>query len=144
MEMLVRPGVKHIAHTQSHTHAAVMGSKVCVCVCMCWWGWVVWGQVDYDPGLLIYQRPRLSDMSSTFLLTYDGRRLSLPLPLSENGSFGRSLMLMSRPVLGLRAVNRELTRLVVCLCTVVTRLKDGPCPKQLGASRPRHRSPLRP
>lgn len=35
-------------------------------------------------------------------------------------------MLMSRPGLGLRAVNRELMRLVVCLCTAVTRLKDGP------------------
>lgn len=35
-------------------------------------------------------------------------------------------MLMSRPGLGLRAVNRELMRLVVCLCTAVTHLKDGP------------------
>lgn len=35
-------------------------------------------------------------------------------------------MLMSRPRLGLRAVNTELMRLVVCLCTAVTRLKDGP------------------
>lgn len=56
-----------------------------------------------------------------------------PPPPSENGSFGRSLMLISHPGLGLRAVNRELMRLVVCLCTVVTRLKDGPCPKQLGS-----------
>lgn len=35
-------------------------------------------------------------------------------------------MLMSRPALGLRAVNRELMRLVVCLCTAVICLKDGP------------------
>lgn len=76
-----------------------------------------------DPGPLIYQRPHLS---STFLLSYDGRCApSLPTP-QKMALFGRSLMLMSRPGLGLRAVNRELMRLVVCLCTVVTRLKDGP------------------
>lgn len=56
-----------------------------------------------------------------------------PHPSSENGFFGRSLMLMSRPGLSLAAVNRELTRLVVCLYTVVTHLKDGLCPKQVGS-----------
>lgn len=100
---------------------------------VCQWvsGWR--GQVHYDPGPLIYQRPHLSDMLSTFLFSYYGRRVSLSLSFPENGSFGRSLMLMSRPGLCLMAVNTELTRLVVCLCTVVTRLKDGPCPKQLGS-----------
>lgn len=106
---------------------------MCIYICVCVGGFgVAGGQVDCDPGPLIYQRPHLSDMSYTFLLSYDGRKPPLTT-LLENGSFGRSLMLMSRPGLGLRAVNRELMRLVVCLCTVVTRLKDGPCPKQLGS-----------
>lgn len=43
----------------------------------------------------------------------------------RSGVIWRPLMLMSRPGLGLWAVNRGLMRLVVCLGTVVTHLKNG-------------------
>ena len=118
--------------------------SVCVCLCvLVGFGWR--GQVHCDPGPLIYQRPHLSDMSSTFLLSLVGEKGSSPPPppVPKNAPFfGRSLMLMSRPGLGLRAVNTELMRLVVCLCTVVTHLKDGPhVPSNWGASRPPPRVP---
>lgn len=41
---------------------------------------MAWGQVEYDLGPLIYQRPHLSDMSSTFLFAYDGRKVFLLPP----------------------------------------------------------------
>lgn len=67
------------------------------------------GQLLWDPGLL--------NLSTMY----------------ENGSFGRSLMLMSRPGIRLQAINRELMRLVVCLGAVVTHLKDGLCPEPQGS-----------
>lgn len=76
IEMLVRPGVKHIAYTQAHTDIAFMGSEVRLCVLVVMG--VAWGYAVYDLGPVIYQRPRLSDMLSTFLLAYVGRSLSLP------------------------------------------------------------------
>ncbi len=103
-----------------------------MCVCVDGFG-VAGGRLTVTQALSSINAPiclTCRTLSSSLTM---GEGSPLPTALLENGSFGRSLMLMSRPGLGLRAVNRELMRLVVCLCTVVTRLKDGPCPKQLGS-----------
>lgn len=106
-----------------------------VCLCICWWNMGCGRQFDCDQDLLIYQRPHLSCMTTALppLLRWEKPSPAHPHPSSENSSFGRSLMLMSCPGLSLAAVNRELTRLVVCLYTVVTHLKDGLCPEQVGS-----------
>lgn len=128
--LLVKPCAKHITCLQTHAQSRCISSVlrykyVSARLVLVGLGWR--GAASLWPSPLIYQRPRLTRRPLPSFLTM-GERFLAPSS-SEKALFGGSLMLMSRPVLGLRAVNRELTRLVVCLCNVATHLKDGPYPK---------------
>lgn len=119
-------GLQSHAYRQSQCINSVLRYEYVCLLVWCWWVWGGGGQLPCDPDPLIYQRPRLTCRPLPCFLTMGER---FPSSSEEKTLFGGSLMLMSRPVLRLRAVNRELTRLVVCLCNVVTHLKDGPYPK---------------
>ena len=113
---------------------------VCVYVCVCvgrFSGWQV------DPGPLIYQRPRLSDMSSTFppLLR---REKPTPSPnhltkrlLWKVSDVNESSVTLSQ---GPKRKADEVSGLFMRCCHPL----EGwvPVPSNWGASRPRHGSPL--